>query len=182
MSPGFGDVGNHPCPASQRDAPARATLTHHAARTPSLPAKRRPALPHLQLLPSPSLSEEARSRLPVRVGTRSSPQAVWSRGAGVCCHARARAHAGERAEAVPSGSVHPGAGCPIQALLGWESTIPSQPLSSVARCRSILPALPFPNAIPALFHQRHLGRLLRSSGNDRGRRLAPERDQEPRAG
>ena len=36
------------------------------------------------------------------------------------------------------------------------------------------------NATPSVFHQRHIGRVLRSSCNTRGRRLASSRDREPR--
>src|SRR5271168_4948048 len=35
---------------------------------------------------------------------------------------------------------------------------------------------------PSVFHQRHIGRVLRSSCNVRGRRLASSRGREPRAG
>src|SRR5436853_7048781 len=38
------------------------------------------------------------------------------------------------------------------------------------------------NATPSVFHQRHIGRVLRSSCNGRGRRLASSRDREPRPG
>src|SRR5471032_2779336 len=38
------------------------------------------------------------------------------------------------------------------------------------------------NATPSVFHQRHIGRVLRSSCNARGRRLASSRGREPRAG
>src|SRR4029077_825214 len=38
------------------------------------------------------------------------------------------------------------------------------------------------NATPSVFHQRHIGRVLRSSCNVRGRRLASSRDREPRPG
>src|SRR6266536_3361032 len=38
------------------------------------------------------------------------------------------------------------------------------------------------NATPSLFHQRHIGRVLRSSCNIGGRRLASSRGREPRPG
>ena len=38
------------------------------------------------------------------------------------------------------------------------------------------------NATPSVFHQRHIGRVLRSSCNARGRRLASSRGREPRPG
>jgi len=38
------------------------------------------------------------------------------------------------------------------------------------------------NATPSVFHQRHLGRVLRSSRNPRGRRLASSRGREPQPG
>src|SRR5206468_8673336 len=38
------------------------------------------------------------------------------------------------------------------------------------------------NATPSVFHQRHLGRVLRSSCNAPGRRLASSRGREPRPG
>src|SRR5438034_3222102 len=41
---------------------------------------------------------------------------------------------------------------------------------------------PLRNATPSVLHQRHIGRVLRSSCNDRGRRLASSRAREPRPG
>src|SRR5262249_48565075 len=38
------------------------------------------------------------------------------------------------------------------------------------------------NATPSVFHQRHIGRVLRSSCNSRGRRLASSRGREPQPG
>src|ERR1019366_9448810 len=38
------------------------------------------------------------------------------------------------------------------------------------------------NAIPSVLHQRHIGRVLRSSCNPRGRRLASSRGREPQPG
>src|SRR5919107_2230621 len=38
------------------------------------------------------------------------------------------------------------------------------------------------NATPSVFHQRHIGRVLRSSCNSGGRRLASSRGREHRAG
>src|SRR5207244_13434280 len=38
------------------------------------------------------------------------------------------------------------------------------------------------NATPSVLHQRHIGRVLRSSCNDRGRRLASSRARELRPG
>jgi hypothetical protein len=38
------------------------------------------------------------------------------------------------------------------------------------------------NATPSVFHQRHIGRVLRSSCNPRGRRLASSRGREPQPG
>src|SRR5256885_16944494 len=38
------------------------------------------------------------------------------------------------------------------------------------------------NATPSVLHQRHIGRVLRSSCNVRGRRLASSRAREPRPG
>ena len=38
------------------------------------------------------------------------------------------------------------------------------------------------NATPSVFHQRHIGRVLRSSCNARGRRLASSRGREPQPG
>src|SRR5438309_345901 len=38
------------------------------------------------------------------------------------------------------------------------------------------------NATPSVLHQRHIGRVLRSSCNVRGRRLASSRSREPRPG
>src|SRR5213592_4958629 len=38
------------------------------------------------------------------------------------------------------------------------------------------------DATPSVFHQRHIGRVLRSSCNSRGRRLASPRGREPRSG
>ena len=45
---------------------------------------------------------------------------------------------------------------------------------------STLSAVLLRNATPSVFHQRHIGRLLRSSCNVRGRRLASSRGREPR--
>src|SRR5689334_25126389 len=45
-----------------------------------------------------------------------------------------------------------------------------------------LVALLLHNATPSVFHQRHIGRVLRSPCNSRGRRLASSRGREPRAG
>src|SRR5260370_8532126 len=38
------------------------------------------------------------------------------------------------------------------------------------------------NATPSVLHQRHIGRVLRSSCNVRGRRVASSRAREPRPG
>src|SRR3981081_1224561 len=38
------------------------------------------------------------------------------------------------------------------------------------------------NATPSVFHQRHIGRVLRSSCNNTGRRFASSRGREPRQG
>src|SRR5438093_13153445 len=38
------------------------------------------------------------------------------------------------------------------------------------------------NATPSVLHQRHIGRVLRSSCNPRGRRLASSRGREPQPG
>src|SRR5678816_2196007 len=46
----------------------------------------------------------------------------------------------------------------------------------------ILSAVLLRNATPSVFHQRHIGRVLRSSCNFRGRRLASSRGREPQPG
>src|SRR6185312_780165 len=51
-------------------------------------------------------------------------------------------------------------------------------LRSLALWRKVL----LRNATPSVFHQCRIGRVLRSSCNDRGRRLASSRGREPRPG
>ena len=64
---------------------------------------------------------------------------------------------------------------------------PSQPLYNrslfkrhIARCTPS--AVLFRNAAPSVLHQRHIGRVLRSSCNPRGRGLASSRGREPQPG
>src|SRR5215469_4627480 len=49
-------------------------------------------------------------------------------------------------------------------------------------CWSTTSAVLLRNATPSVFHQRHIGRVLRSSSNDRGRRLVSSCGREPRPG
>jgi hypothetical protein len=48
--------------------------------------------------------------------------------------------------------------------------------------RSLVQPWPDGNATPSVFHQRHIGRVLRSSCDTRGRRLASSRGREHRPG
>src|SRR5229473_1078339 len=55
--------------------------------------------------------------------------------------------------------------------------------SLASRSRRAYPsAVHLRNATPSVFHQRHIGRVLRSSSNHPGRRLASPRGREPRPG
>src|SRR5262249_33009327 len=70
-----------------------------------------------------------------------------------------------------------------KSLLGWrgEGRVVITGTSRRER-RYRRPVVLYRNATPSVFHQRHIGRVLRSSCNSRGRRIASPRDREPRSG